>query len=140
MLGDVNKLFVFKSLLIMPSNFLSLHLKETFPPIIQIFTEGDVDGNESRLPLKSFLLYKFQFSKKIDQWEQVLQAWLAYLSFFKLNDYFKKSGFEVSGEQNIPCREVKWIKSTKKHDLLKFSFSEKGTKMCAIVLMVLKLT
>ena len=32
--GDVNKLFVFKSLLTMPSNVLPLHLKQTFPPII----------------------------------------------------------------------------------------------------------
>ena len=39
MLGDVNKYFVFKSLLTMPSNVLLLHLKQTFPPIIWIFTE-----------------------------------------------------------------------------------------------------
>jgi hypothetical protein len=32
--GDVNKLFVFKSLLTMPSNVVPLHLKQTFPPII----------------------------------------------------------------------------------------------------------
>jgi hypothetical protein len=34
LLGDVNKLFVFKSLFITPSNVLSLHLKQTFLPII----------------------------------------------------------------------------------------------------------
>ena len=34
LLGDVNKLFVFKSLLTMPSNVLPLHLKQTFPSII----------------------------------------------------------------------------------------------------------
>ena len=56
MLGDadVNKLFVFKSLLTTPSNVLPLHLKQTFPPIIWIFTEGDGDGIESRLPFKIF--------------------------------------------------------------------------------------
>ena len=52
MLGDVNKLFVFKRLLTMPSNVLPLHLKQTFPPIIWIFTEGD--GIESRLHFKIF--------------------------------------------------------------------------------------
>ena len=50
MLGDVNKLFVFKSLLTMPSNVLPLHLKQ----IIWIFTEGEGDGIESRLPFKIF--------------------------------------------------------------------------------------
>ena len=47
----MNKRFVFKSLLTMPSsNFLPL----TFPPIIWIFTEGKGDGIESRLPFKTF--------------------------------------------------------------------------------------
>ena len=36
----------------MPSNVLPLHLKQTFPPIIRIFTEGD--GIEPRLPFKIF--------------------------------------------------------------------------------------
>ena len=36
----------------MPSNVLPLHLKQTFPPMIWIFTEGD--GIESRLPFKIF--------------------------------------------------------------------------------------
>ena len=51
-MGDINKLFVFKSLFTTPSNVLPLHLKQTFPPIIWIFTEGDVI--ESRLPFKIF--------------------------------------------------------------------------------------
>ena len=34
LLVDVNKLFVFKRLLTLPSNVLPLHLKQTFPPII----------------------------------------------------------------------------------------------------------
>ena len=54
MLGDVNKLFVFKSLLTMPSNVLPLHLKQTFPLIIWIFTECEGDGIETRLPFKIF--------------------------------------------------------------------------------------
>ena len=36
----------------MPINVLPLHLKQTFPPIMWIFTEGD--GIESRLPFKIF--------------------------------------------------------------------------------------
>ena len=54
MLGDGNELFHFKSLLTTPSNVLPLHLKQTFPPMIWIFTEGESDGIESRLPYKIF--------------------------------------------------------------------------------------
>ena len=53
LLGDVNKLF-FKSLLITPSNVLPLHLKQTFPAIIWIFTVCKGDEMESRLPFKIF--------------------------------------------------------------------------------------
>ena len=48
MLGDV------KSLLPMPSNVLPLHLKQTFPPKIWIFIEGEGDGIKSRLSFKIF--------------------------------------------------------------------------------------
>ena len=54
LLGDVNKLFVFKCLLTTPCKVLPLHPKQTFPPIIWIFTEGEGDGIESRLPFKIF--------------------------------------------------------------------------------------
>ena len=54
LLGDVNKLFVVKSLLTTPSNVLPVHLKQTFPPIIWIFTEGESDGIKSRQPFKIF--------------------------------------------------------------------------------------
>jgi hypothetical protein len=50
LLGDVNKLFVFKSLL--QGNVLPLHLWQTFPAIILIITEGEGDGIEFRLPFK----------------------------------------------------------------------------------------
>ena len=43
-----------KSLLTMLSNVLHLHLKQTFLPIIWIFTEDEGDGIESRLPFKIF--------------------------------------------------------------------------------------
>ena len=54
LLGDVNKLFVFKSLLTKPSNALPLHLTQTFPPITWIFIEGEGDGIESRKRFKKF--------------------------------------------------------------------------------------
>ena len=54
MLGDINKLFVFKSLLTKPSNVLPLHLKQTFLPRICFFTEGEGNGIKSRLPFKIF--------------------------------------------------------------------------------------
>ena len=52
--GWFQQIFWFKSLLTMPSNVLPLQLKQIFPPIIWIFTEGKGDGFESRLPLKMF--------------------------------------------------------------------------------------
>ena len=64
MLGDVNKLLVFKSLLTTPSNVLPLYLEQTFLPIIRIFTEGDGDGIESRLPFKTFSTLKKNVSEK----------------------------------------------------------------------------
>ena len=75
MLGDVNKLFVFKSLLTMPSNILLLHLKETFPPIIWIFTEGEGDGIKSSLPFKIF--------SALNGW---ISEWVINLWFLKLNN------------------------------------------------------
>ena len=49
LLGIVNKVSAFKSLLITPSNVLLLHPKQTFTPMIWIFTEVEGDGIESRL-------------------------------------------------------------------------------------------
>ena len=45
MQGDVNKLLK-KSLLTTTSNVLPLNLKQTFLPMIWIFTEGEGDGIE----------------------------------------------------------------------------------------------
>ena len=73
------QLFVFKSLLTSPSNVLPLHLKQTFPPMIWIFTEGEGDGIESRLAFKIFStlwLYFLQLRKA--------QMLLYHLSSFKL--------------------------------------------------------
>jgi hypothetical protein len=43
----------------MHSNVLPLRLKQTFPPMI-IFTEGEGDGIESRLPFKIFSTLLFE--------------------------------------------------------------------------------
>ena len=43
-----------KVLLITPGNVLPLHLKQTFPPIIWNFTEGEGGGMESRLSFEIF--------------------------------------------------------------------------------------
>ena len=53
-MGDVNKLFFSKVCWQCPGNVLPLHLNQTFLTIIWIFIKGEVDGNESRLPFKSF--------------------------------------------------------------------------------------
>ena len=54
-----------------PSNVLPLHLKQTFPPRIWIFTKGEGDGIESRLTFKIFstlqwgnLTFKVDFSSE----------------------------------------------------------------------------
>ena len=49
LLGIVNKLLKTKSLLTSPSNVLPLPIKQTFPPIIWIFTECEGDGIKSKL-------------------------------------------------------------------------------------------
>ena len=52
MLGDINKFFIFQSLLTTTSSVLPL--QQTFPPIVWIFTESEGDGIQSRLPFKIF--------------------------------------------------------------------------------------
>ena len=42
----------------MPSNALPLRLKQTFPPMIWIFTEAEGDEIESSLPFKIFSTLK----------------------------------------------------------------------------------
>ena len=56
--GWCQQTFCFQSLLTMPSNVLPLHLKQTFPSIIWIFTEGESDEIKSRLPFKIFSTLK----------------------------------------------------------------------------------
>ena len=46
--------FLFSSLMTMHSNVLPIHLKQTFPPIFWISTEGEGDGIKFRLPFKIF--------------------------------------------------------------------------------------
>ena len=36
------------------NNNLSLHLKQSFPPTISLFIEGEGDGIKSRLPVKTY--------------------------------------------------------------------------------------
>ena len=64
MLDVVNKRFVFNS------NVLPKHLKQTFPPIIWIFTEGD---EMESIFLKSFLLYvPISMIRKIIKWNELV--------------------------------------------------------------------
>ena len=58
-------------LLTMPSNILPLHLKQTFPPIIWIFIEGEGDGIESRLPFKFFSTLR----KILQNWFHPIMRW-----------------------------------------------------------------
>ena len=54
LLDVVNKILKTTKLLSSPINVLPYCLKQTFPPIIWIFNEGEGDGIESNLPFKIF--------------------------------------------------------------------------------------
>ena len=54
LLGVVNKLLRRKSLLTSPSNVLPYYLKQTFPQIIRIFTQGEKDEIEPKLSSSIF--------------------------------------------------------------------------------------
>ena len=51
----------------MSSNVLPLHLKQTFLPIIWIFTEGEGDGIKSRLLFKIFSTSSQTISEKSEE-------------------------------------------------------------------------
>ena len=93
---------VFKCLLTMPCNVLPLHLKQTFPPIIWIFTEGKADGIKSRLPYFRVWfprkLFFFEFNLKYVLWPfvtvhtgtETIQEWklFAEIRYLLKNFYF----------------------------------------------------
>ena len=60
------EIIVLKSLLTTPNNILPLHLKQSLPPIIWIFTEGKVmESNPGYLP-KSFLFQTYKHIKNMN--------------------------------------------------------------------------
>ena len=75
---------------------MPLHLKQTFPSIIWIFTEGECDGIESRLPCKIFptlfiLLGIYNFGKKYKGCWTSNTCLIIFLLFVK----FAKTGSRV---------------------------------------------
>ena len=96
MLGDVNKLFVFKSLLTTPSNVLPLHLKQAFPHIIWIFTEGEGYGFESRLSSSIFSILLDISAVLTLLWHKIK---LKYLYVFRYEEIFK--------QYNMPHKPVR---------------------------------
>ena len=108
----VNNHLKTKSLLTSPRNVLPLHLKQTFPPIIWIFTEGEGHGIESRLPFKIFSTLPWR--KNLDLWHFVLfqiqqeipeieskpvrwklVSWESKFCWFVTNPSWIRSGFEL---------------------------------------------
>ena len=63
----IAELFVTKSLFTTPINVLPLHLKQTFPPTILIFTKGEVDGIKSSLSFKIFSTLPDSFLMKANK-------------------------------------------------------------------------
>ena len=110
--------------LTMPSNVLPLRLKQTFPPIIWIFTEGEGDEFKSRLPFKilstliTHCLIKSVISKKgssvkVDLFQKVFwclsnpQTLVPDIVFRKLTMNF------ITHLLNTPSWFVKKVKKTK---------------------------
>ena len=98
MLGDVNKLFVFKSFLTMPINVLPLHLKQTFPPII--FTEGEGDGIESRLPFK---IFSTLLTPALQSWVQ--SCYVIGWNFCSMHCFYNRLAYKST----LVCKNAKTI-------------------------------
>ena len=76
LLGLVNKLFVFKSLLTMPSNVLLSHMRQTLLPIMKLKVMG---WNPDYL-LKNFLLCFYRQNYHLLSWIQ--KVWQLLLPFY----------------------------------------------------------
>ena len=116
MLGDVNKLFVFKSLLTKPSNVMPLHLKQTFPPIIWIFTKGEGDWMESRLPFRIFFTLQFSSESWISDVSSVYER--PDCSFFFLFRILFCSFLVFFSQSNLICRKIRKLKLQTGNSLL----------------------
>ena len=57
-----------------PSNVLPLHLKQTFLPIIWIFTEGKGDGIKFRLPFDVFFFTTITFSYFVNTYMYIMTS------------------------------------------------------------------
>ena len=77
----------------MPSNVLPLHLKQTFPSIIWIFTEGEGDEIKSRLSFKIFSALK-------DGNDNI-----------KISEFFKKKTGPKSKKTTFSDEDSDWLKT-----------------------------
>ena len=88
----------------MPSNVLPLHLKQTLPPIIWIFTKGEGDGIESRLPFKIFSTLQGKFTTKTDVWSFGVTLW-EILTFAREQPYESQSDAKILSNLSNMWRE-----------------------------------
>ena len=84
----------------MPINVLPLHLKQTFPSIIWIFTEGEGDEIKSRLPFKMFSALK-------DNNDNI-----------KISEFFKKKPGPKSKKTSVSDEESDWLNTYSNLSLL----------------------
>ena len=89
---------VFKSLLTIPSNVLSSHLKQTFPPIIWIFTQDEGDWIESRLSPWIFYTLSYIF---VPTWYKYVPSGLC-ITLLKL-EIGTKCHLNFQDEWGISC-------------------------------------
>ena len=85
----------------MSSNILPLHLKQTFPPIIWIFTEGEGDGIESRQSFEIFSTLYFSFDHFLEAMTEIFRLFLEEL---KTPEYPSEISWPLKIKmEKLPC-------------------------------------
>ena len=119
--------FKVQKMLTTPSIVLPLHLKQAFPPIIWIFTEGEGDGSKSRLPFKIFSTLKTIFAINDLKYQNNIRA-LFIISFMISGHWnvihaiwlYKDQGkcFSTSGPYIFPKFQYQWslFSKVRQHD------------------------
>ena len=86
----------------MHCNVLPLHLKQTLPPMIWIFTEGEGGGIESRLPFKIFSSLNTNFEEgflKDNLFQPIVKSfdfivlYLNLMKHFDVHDFNRQESF-----------------------------------------------
>ena len=89
----------------MPSNVLPLHLKQTFPLIIWIFTKREGDGIKSRLPFKVFSTLACKILDCKDSKTRTIQKWIEFQRILNLGCDGNENNFHNILACKVICQE-----------------------------------